>query len=1396
MRAWVSWIAALLCAATSLAGAAPVEPAGRISFRSYAADDGLTNLVVTGIAEDGDGARWVATDEGVFRLDGERFVRVRLKDGLSSAHVHAIATAPTGELCVGTPVELACGRHGKFSRLLEHSVTRMARTPDALWIMTARGLYAWRGQGVPMRVTGAPDHPLPLLWADRRGVVMGAGTQLMLSRDGLTWSSLEVELPDGADVRELLRDESGALWLRTETKIWRVLAGEQKGRDVTFELPPSMDLRFGQTMALSPAGELAVGTSRGLAFFRGDRWELLDAERGLPTASAHLVYYDRGGELWLGSVGMHRRLGRGLIERHTAASGLPGEAVWAIERTSGGALLLGTDRCLVQASGGRWTCVEGTEGRVVRSIANLPDGGVLFGGVPAELWTWTPGGAATKVADLAASFGARQLLAVHADADGTLWLGADNGLYWRAPGGAVAPVLASGGRTKRFVSAIVADGPRTWFAGYEGVRVREDDKWTQVTEQSGLRATAVRYLARRHDGRLCVLYDEALGLTCFRYGAGGLSELLHIDAQQGLDSLAAYSLGEDAAGRLWLGTGGGLRVISSDTSNGIDRFTERDGIAGDDATAMAFHLDRDGSLWFGSSRGLTRVAASNYHGAMEPPTVRMLSLALGERSLLEPAGQGGAAPGGPGGPGGSDEALADGSGDGSDGVPAAGELRGGFVANHADPSNIEYQVRLWPEQQDWAPAPSRQVRYQDLAAGNYQLEVQARVRGGAWGPIARTAFSIPLSWWQLRWLWALGGVVAVTGLVLLVLRVQRAALRRRTRVLLAQTEAGFRTFLASMPELVILRRQDGAVHLNEAARALFGEESEREKMWLLRVVHPGDRERAAELLRGAPMERRWSTGKLAGLGGSAPPGPGPGPAPVPEAMKPVAHGPELVELRVLAGGEWRDLEVSHQTVTLGGAPARILVGRDVTEQRRLQAKMLMADRMVSLGTLVAGIGHEINNPLSYVLGNLEVVAELAERGDLAAHRREMLGAVHDALEGAARVRTIVRRLAAFSRSSEDVRAPVLLDEVIAQAVRLTHNELRHRAELVQELEQVAPVLADPGQLTQVIINLLINAAHAIPPGAADRNRITIATRQEGEQVILEVTDTGSGMDEQVVAHAFDPFFTTKKVGEGTGLGLSICHGIVTSHGGQILIESQRGRGTTMRVALPAYRGVLRRTAPVVAVTRASGQPGLPNFAAIAAGLAGEPRAAGAAAAPSQALVVPVIPATPTAPVAPAESREGGGEGPEPVVAELRAVGSGSHARSRVLVIDDEPAVGKVLARMLRAEHDVVVLTDGEDAVRRVSGGERFAAIITDVMMPVLTGLELREQLQAIDPDQARRVVFITGGVFNADTAEQIEQLHVPCMTKPVDAEVLRRTVSEMVATAPCDVVAPASGSIG
>jgi signal transduction histidine kinase/ligand-binding sensor domain-containing protein len=1208
------------------------RPRGDLAFRSFTPEDGLTNLVVLAIAEDREGALWVGTDDGLFRIDGEHVVRFGREAGVVSSHIHAIAAAPDGALCVAGEDGLACGRGGQFVAVAPTaSVTGLAVTPDALWIATNHGLLARRGSEV-VPVDGGPAGDVTLLWADDRGVIAGRQGALMTREPGGAWRPLEVEVGAGDPIREIRRDRSGALWLRTATRMWRVRRGEIRGEDVTFHLPPSVDARFSSTMAASPDGDLVAATQAGVATFHADRWEVVGRARGLPTASAHVVYYDRVGDLWVGSIGIHRQLGRGLLERYTAATGFPGEAAWAIARGPRGELLVGTSQCLAEGIDGRWRCVAGTEGRVVRSIVAMPDGEVYFG-AQATLYRRARDGGVSEVGQLEASRRVPRILSIAVAVDGSLWIGSDVGIWRRPPGGVPAQVLPPEGDPTRFVSAIVADGPRMWFAGHEGLRIFEDGRWSRLTIKDGLRATEVRYLARRRDGRLCVLYDQGLGVTCFRRAAGRLTDVRHVAAAEGLDAPMAYSLGEDRDGRLWIGTGAGLRVVTDDPAAPIDRFTARDGLSGDDATAMGFRLDDDGGLWFGSSAGLSHVAAERYHGPPTPPTVRVLALAVG-------AGDHG--------------------------------VRASFLANHHVEAEVEYQVRLRPHDDGWAGAKAREVRFSSLPPGDYQLEIQARARGGAWGAVTHAPFTIPAAWWQSPWVWLVGVVLGLGVAAMLVRGWQRATLQLRTRLLASQTDASFRAFVASMPDVVIVRRADGGIYLNEAAQQLLGQPRPRGERWLLRRVHPADRARAVALLRRVPGDRA------------------------------------LVELRVRGDDGWRDLEVTHQTIELVGATAHVVVARDVSERRRMQAKMLIADRMVSLGTLAAGIGHEINNPLAYVRGNLEVIGEILENDDVAASRGEIAAALHDAIDGADRVGTIVRGLSSFNHATQERRVEVALDDVIRQAARLTHNELRHRAELVLDLRPTPPVLGDPGRLTQVVINVLINAAHAVAPGAADRNQIAIRTRSEGATVVLEVEDHGVGMEPEVVARVFDPFFTTKRVGEGTGLGLSICHGIVTGLGGQISVESQPERGTTVRIALP---GVLATSAPPPV-------------------------------APPPSLLAPSL-------------------------------------RPRVLIVDDEPAVGEMLGRMLRADCEVTVLTSGEDALRRIAGGARYDAIVSDVMMPVTTGLELRDRLLAAAPDQAARLVFVTGGAFNTDIAERLEALDVPRLAKPFTAEALRGVVYQV-----------------
>jgi len=259
------------------------------------------------------------------------------------------------------------------------------------------------------------------------------------------------------------------------------------------------------------------------------------------------------------------------------------------------------------------------------------------------------------------------------------------------------------------------------------------------------------------------------------------------------------------------------------------------------------------------------------------------------------------------------------------------------------------------------------------------------------------------------------------------------------------------------------------------------------------------------------------------------------------------------------------------------AVARILPGRhlfalrDVTEERTMQARLALTDRMASLGTLAAGIAHELNTPLAYVSANIGFASrELEDAGRSPAPdaREEARAALKDAIDGADRMRRIIRDLRMFARPDDARDEPVRLQPILESAVNLAWNEIKHRARLVRDLVPVPSVRGNEARLGQVFLNLIVNAAQAIPPGAADRNEISVRTRLEPDgRVAVEVRDSGSGILPEHLPRIFDPFFTTKPVGEGTGLGLSICHRIVSDMRGSIEVDSEPGRGTTFVVRL-------------------------------------------------------------------------------------------------------------------------------------------------------------------------------------------------------------------------------------
>lgn len=291
--------------------------------------------------------------------------------------------------------------------------------------------------------------------------------------------------------------------------------------------------------------------------------------------------------------------------------------------------------------------------------------------------------------------------------------------------------------------------------------------------------------------------------------------------------------------------------------------------------------------------------------------------------------------------------------------------------------------------------------------------------------------------------------------------------------------------------------------------------------------------------------------------------------------QPGEHGERRVlSLRLrTAKGAMRNVRLWHRPVRdeRGTIIRELTVVQDVTQQSLEQARSRLNERLNSLGTMAAGVAHEINNPLSFILANLNVVSDALHHFAPAPNvdMDDLRSAVQEAIEGAERVRQIVLSMRPFARSDEKQRATCDVVRIMQASLNLARNELRHRARVVTDFKHVPGVWANEARLGQVFLNLLLNAAQAIPDGHAADNEVRVTTHSERGQVVITVRDSGRGISSEVLPRIFDPFFSTKAVGGGSGLGLFISQSIVQEYGGRLTAESTHGAGATFEVRLPS-----------------------------------------------------------------------------------------------------------------------------------------------------------------------------------------------------------------------------------
>jgi PAS domain S-box-containing protein len=365
----------------------------------------------------------------------------------------------------------------------------------------------------------------------------------------------------------------------------------------------------------------------------------------------------------------------------------------------------------------------------------------------------------------------------------------------------------------------------------------------------------------------------------------------------------------------------------------------------------------------------------------------------------------------------------------------------------------------------------------------------------------------------------------------------------RVEQALHDSEQRFRRLIDIAPDGILVLVGTRVVYANQAITKLHGYANARQlcQLNLHHLLHEDDRELFERSLRGLREDT------------------------------PTSHAIQLRAVR--RDGRTVPVEVTLFRTEWEEGPSVLATVRDLAGRRVVQSQLVHTDRLAAVGTLAAGVAHEINNPLAYVLLNLQyLIRELPKVAANGARVEQLVERLREARHGAERVVSIVRDLRTFSKVDEERLGPVDLRRVLMSALKVARSQLADRGQIIEIFDEVRPAYGHSARLEQVFLNLLVNAIQALPTARPQSNKIILRLHEERrgphDYVVVEVADTGAGIPPENLDRVFDPFFTTKPVGLGTGLGLPICHSIVTRMGGGIRVESTVGEGTTFFVALP------------------------------------------------------------------------------------------------------------------------------------------------------------------------------------------------------------------------------------
>ncbi|MFC1954396.1 ATP-binding protein, partial [Chloroflexota bacterium] len=409
-------------------------------------------------------------------------------------------------------------------------------------------------------------------------------------------------------------------------------------------------------------------------------------------------------------------------------------------------------------------------------------------------------------------------------------------------------------------------------------------------------------------------------------------------------------------------------------------------------------------------------------------------------------------------------------------------------------------------------------------------------------------------------------------------------------------------------------------------------------------------------------------------------------------------------------GQVRHLEAIADQVPWDNQNRIQIIVNDVTERKRLEAEreeiqrqVQISSRLASVGEMAAGIAHEINNPLTGVVG----FAELLIKRDLPEDIRKDVEMI---AEGGRRVAEVVRRMLTFARQSKPYREEVDINSIIETTLEMRTSAMKVTdINVIDELDRELPkTISDGGQLQQVFLNIILNAEKEMS-SAHDKGNLRVKTERVNGIIRISISDDGPGIAEENLEKIFDPFFTTREVGQGTGLGLSVSYGIINELDGTIHAESETGKGATFIIDLPIIT-----------------------------------------------------------------------EGEQPESDETGTENAPTGKPLSILLVDDEPLVNQYLNEALVNDgHEVKVITNGDEAIEEINSKD-YDVILLDIKLPGKSGMEVYREVRKKSKSKLKKIIFITGDILGQDTESFLSRNKVPSITKPIDINLLRREIANII----------------